>query len=63
MWRSLSVLDDITGGIARALDRASIAGRIRRTDADDWLREQQARDERGEFYATMPKVLVVARRA
>jgi SAM-dependent methyltransferase len=61
VWRTLDVLDD-TIGLERSIAHAVENGRISSAAADGWLREQRALDERGDFYATMPKILIVATR-
>jgi len=61
VWRSLEVLDRITGGIDGAVRAAAAAGRVCRGEAEAWLVEQHAREGRGAFLALMPKVMVVAR--
>jgi SAM-dependent methyltransferase len=61
VWRQLDVLDRVIG-VELALQRAVAADRISAEDARAWLDEQKARDDRGLFYATMPKVMVVARK-
>jgi SAM-dependent methyltransferase len=61
-WPRLETLDYIVGGTDRAVERAIEAGRIRAREGRAWLADQRARDERGEFHAVMPKILVVARR-
>lgn len=61
VWRSLDVLDG-TIGLERSIAHAVEHGRVSEQKADDWLREQRARDARGRFYAMMPKVMIVATR-
>ncbi len=61
VWRCLDVLDGVVG-IDRSLASAVQHERISQSAADRWLAEQRARDVAGVFHATMPKVLVVARR-
>jgi SAM-dependent methyltransferase len=61
VWRSLAVLDG-TVGLERSIAHVVQHERISRSAADRWLDEQRARDALGCFYATMPKVLFVARR-
>jgi SAM-dependent methyltransferase len=62
VWRSLDVLDG-TIGLERSIAHAVASGRVSQPKADHWIREQRARDARGRFYATMPKVMLVATRA
>jgi SAM-dependent methyltransferase len=59
VWRSIKVLNAVIG-LRESLRGAVDAGRIGRRDADEWLHEQMSREESGTFYATIPKVLVVA---
>lgn len=62
VWRSLGVLDGAIG-LDRSVAAAVATGRVSAEVAEHWLREQRARDAAGTFLATMPKVMVVARRA
>ena len=59
VWRSLGTLKRVAG-FPLAVERAVAAGRIRRADADRWIDEQLRREAAGEFFALMPKILVVA---
>jgi hypothetical protein len=52
------VLDAVIG-LADSVERAVGAGRISRAAADRWVREQRARDVKGEFHSELSKVLVV----
>jgi SAM-dependent methyltransferase len=61
VWRSLAVLDG-TVGLDRSIANAVEHRRVSETAARRWLDGQRARDAREEFYATMPKVLVVAQK-
>jgi SAM-dependent methyltransferase len=61
VWRSLDVLDG-TVGLDRSIGHAVQNGRVSQHVADRWLGEQRTRDALGIFYATMPKVLLVAGR-
>jgi len=61
VWRSLAVLDRVVG-IDASVVRAIDAGRVGQEEADRWVAEQRTREANGEFYATMPKVLIVARK-
>jgi hypothetical protein len=61
VWRTLDVLDG-TIGLGRSIAHAVENSRISQQKANDWLQEQRARDARGHFYATMPKVMIVAAR-
>jgi SAM-dependent methyltransferase len=59
VWRSLATLEKVAG-FPESVDRAVSAGRLERDKADAWIREQRARDARGQFHAELSKVLVVA---
>jgi hypothetical protein len=59
VWRSIEVLDAVLG-LQDSLEGAVDAARIGRREADAWVREQISREAMGAFYATIPKVLVVA---
>ena len=59
VWRSLEVLDRVVG-LAVSVEQAVAASRIDRLAAERWLDEQRAREARGEFSATMRKVMIVA---
>jgi SAM-dependent methyltransferase len=59
VWRSIAVLDGVIG-LHESLRRAVEAGRIGRREADQWLGGQMSRERAESFYATLPKVLVVA---
>ena len=61
VWRTLEVLDG-TIGLERSIAHAREHGRVSQEDATRWLREQRGRDTRGEFYAKMPNVTLVAMR-
>jgi len=58
VWRSLAVIDRALG--PGALERAVSAGRISPEEADRWLDEQCRREAEGQFFGTVPKVLIVA---
>jgi hypothetical protein len=61
VWRSLAtfnVVIDLPAAIARAVT----AGRIQEEEARRWLERQEARELRGTFYSTIPKVLIVAKK-
>ena len=62
VWRTMDVLDRIVGGVGPVVANAVRAGRVAEPVAEAWLRVQRRRDRRGEFFAVMPKVLLVARR-
>ncbi len=62
VWRQLAILSAVID-LPAAIDRAVAAGRIDQTAADAWMEHQRARDERGEFRSTIPKVMTVAERA
>jgi SAM-dependent methyltransferase len=61
VWRSLDVLDEVIG-LERSIAHAVGNGRVSQRTADDWLREQRAREALGHFYAKMRKVMIVATR-
>jgi SAM-dependent methyltransferase len=61
VWRSLDVVDG-TIGLERSIAHAVEHGRVSLLQADRWLHEQRARDAVGQFYAKMPKVMLVATR-
>src|SRR5262249_36535614 len=61
VWRSLRVLDE-TIGLERSIALAVANDRVTQRGADEWLREQRAREAQNEFYALMPKIMVVATR-
>jgi SAM-dependent methyltransferase len=58
-WRSLATLKVVID-LPAAIARAVTAGRIHEDEARRWVQRQEARELRGEFYSTIPKVLVVA---
>jgi SAM-dependent methyltransferase len=60
-WRSLATLERVAG-FPDAVDRAVNAGRVERAGARRWVREQRQRDARGQFFALMPKIQVIATR-
>jgi SAM-dependent methyltransferase len=62
VWRSIEVLDAVIG-LRDSLRGAVDADRIGDREAATWLREQTDREANGTFYATIPKVLVVAVKA
>jgi SAM-dependent methyltransferase len=59
VWRDLEIIG-FTAGLDAALERAIAANRISRDDGEKWLTEQRTRDALGNFYALLPKVLLVA---
>ena len=59
VWRSLATLEQVAD-FPTSVDRAVAAGRIDRDDARRWVDEQRRRDARGDFYALLPKIQVVA---
>jgi hypothetical protein len=61
VWRSLAVLERVADFPA-SVERAAVAGRISGQDAKRWVDDQRQRDAAGEFYATMPKILMIARK-
>ena len=61
IWRQLEVLDRVIE-VEVSVQRAVAARRIGADAARVWLDEQKDRDERGRFYATMPKIMIVARK-
>jgi SAM-dependent methyltransferase len=58
-WRSLATLERVAGFPA-AVERAVVAGRVDRDDADRWVDEQRQREAAGQFYALMPKIQLIA---
>lgn len=63
VWRSLEPLEKLPGGCQAAVKRAVVAGRIEGEAAERWFSEQIARAERGAFYATIRKTLIVSKKA
>jgi SAM-dependent methyltransferase len=61
VWRRLAVLDEVIG-LERSIAHGVENGRVSRQEAERWLQEQRARDSFGNFYAMMPKVMLVATR-
>ena len=61
VWRSLETLDR-TIGLEVSVEHAVHAGRIGHTDGPLGRRAARAAVPHGEFYATMPKVLVVGQK-
>jgi hypothetical protein len=61
VWRSLNVLDVVLG-LAASVERAVNEGRTSRSKAAQWIETQRAREVKGAFFATIPKILVVARK-
>jgi SAM-dependent methyltransferase len=59
VWRSPDQIGLILP-VDESVELAVAAGRISRADATEWLREQHARADRGEFHATIAKVMIVA---
>jgi ubiquinone/menaquinone biosynthesis C-methylase UbiE len=61
VWRSLDTVDRVTN-LETSVERAVAAQRISKQDADEWVAQQRSRTALGTFRATMPKVLIVARK-
>jgi SAM-dependent methyltransferase len=61
VWRSLATLNVVID-LPAAIARAVAARRIRDEEAQQWVERQEARERRGEFYSTIPKVLIVAQK-
>lgn len=59
IWRSLNVLDAVLG-LDNSVECAVNGGRISRSEAAQWIETQRARKVNGEFFATTPKILVMA---
>lgn len=59
VWNALPTVSGIAG-LPRAVERAVLQGSLEPTLAEQWLNEQTERHAKGEFRATMPKVLIVA---
>jgi SAM-dependent methyltransferase len=62
VWRRFATLNAVID-LPAAIHRAVSAGRIDQTAASEWMERQNARDERGEFYSMMSKVMVIAEKS
>lgn len=61
VWRDFATLKVVID-LPAAINHAVTAGRVHEEEARRWMERQEARDRRGEFYSTIPKVLIVARK-
>jgi SAM-dependent methyltransferase len=61
VWRSLDTVDRVTN-LESSVERAVAAQRISKESADEWVTRQRERTVHGSFRATMPKILIVARK-
>ncbi len=62
VWRRLDTLNAVID-VPAAIQRVVSAGRIHQTAAGEWMVRQRERDERGAFYSTIPKVMVIAEKS
>lgn len=61
VWRSPATLERVAG-FPDSVDRAVALGRLDHDSGRSWVREQRERDAAEQFKATIPKVLVVAKK-